>query len=489
MLRRRWTVCAYLATVGLVIGIALAFLLPKRYESTTLVLVQQPAVSATFVPAALGDDWNQRLGSMKEQILSRTRLSDVIQKLNLYPSDVGRVATDVLVARLMKAIDVEAIDPTPGDPDRSLPGFTVTVTFQDPYHAQQICQEITSMFLGQSERSREEHAENTTEFLSQQLDEAKSKLDDQDAKLADFERKNLGALPDEEQTNLNLLMGLNTQLEAVTQNLGRLQQEKAFNESLLEQQLASWKQSQVSQDPTTLQQEKQLAEAKLTALRGQYTDAYPDVVKAKEELDAINRKIAAADQAGAPDTSVAAKPSTMEPQQIQQLRAQVHQATVAVSEALKQEEALQGQIGALQGKVKASPEVEEDYKEITRNYQTAQDFYNDLLKKHSESAMATDLEHEEQGEHFTMLDPPNFPSRPAFPNPILFSLGGLAAGLAFGLGVVVMYLMQDSTLHSDRDVESLLHVPAIAMIPQYDPSAHGGMPGKKKRGSIIAREA
>jgi polysaccharide chain length determinant protein (PEP-CTERM system associated) len=490
MLRRRWQVCAYLASAGLVIGIALAFLLPTRYESTTLVLVEQPAVSTTYVPAAVGDDWNQRLASMQQQILSRTRLSEVIQKLNLYPNDSATVPMDMLVGRLVKAIDVVPIDPTPGDPDRSLPGFNVTVTFQDPAHAQQICQEITSMFLEEGEKAREAHAQNTTEFLSQQLDEAKAKLDDQDAKLADFERKNLGALPDEEQTNLNLLMTLNTQLEAATQNLGRLQQEKAFNESLLEQQLAAWKQSQVSQDPTTLMQEKQAAEAKLTALRGQYTDAYPDVVKAKEELDAVNQKIAAAQQAGTADAPVATRPSVMEPQQIQQLRAQAHQSSVAVDEALKQQQALQGQIGALQGRVKASPEVEEDYKEITRNYQTALDFYNDLLKRRDQSAMATDLEHEQQGEHFTMLDPPNFPSRASFPNPILFSMGGFGAGLALGLGVIAMYLIQDNTLHSDRDVETMLHIPAIAMIPHYDPSGpKSDMIDKIRRGSIVTREA
>jgi polysaccharide chain length determinant protein (PEP-CTERM system associated) len=490
MLRRRWPICVYTASFGLVVGIAMAFMLPKRYQSKTTVLVEQPSVSSTYVPAAISDDWNQRLASMQQQIMSRTRLSDVIQKLNLYPSESGSVPMDALVDRLMKAIDVEPMEAMQGVTDRSLPGFNVTVTFQDPGHAQQICQEITSMFLEQNVRLHEEHAENTTQFLSQQLEEAKSKLDDEDAKLADFERKNLGSLPDEEQTNMNLLMGLNTQLEAVTQNVGRLQQEKAFDESMLAQQVAAWKQEQEShgQDPSTLQAEKQAAEARLTALQAQYTDEYPDVVKAKQELDAIEKKIAAAQQAGPVDTSVAAKPTTMEPQQILQLRAQVQQASIAVDGALKQEQALQGQIGSLQARVKESPEVEEDYKEITRNYQTALDFYNSLLKSHEESAMATDLEHEQEGEQFRILDPPNLPSQASFPNPLLFSAGGFGAGLALGVAIIALFLVQDSTLHSDRDVESMLHVPAIAMIPQFDPTGQkrGGVLSVGKRGSIVA---
>jgi polysaccharide chain length determinant protein (PEP-CTERM system associated) len=491
MLRRRWPICAYTASAGLVIGIALALLLPKHYQSETRVLVEQPSVSATYVPAAVSEDWNSRLASMQQQILSRTRLSDVIQKLNLYPNDTGTVPMDMLVERLQKAIEVVPMEPIQGDPDRTLPGFDVTVTFTDPGHAQQICQEITSMFMEQNVRLREEHAENTSQFLSQQVDEAKAKLDDQDAKLAAFKQKNIGDLPDDEQTNLNLLMGYNTQLEAVTQNVGRLQQEKSFDESMLAQQVAAWKQSQESkgQDPNTLQQEKQEAETKLTALQAQYTDEYPDVVKAKEELDAINQKIAAAQQAPPADTT-ATKSTAMEPPQIQQLRAQVQQATLAVDEALKQEQAMQGQIGALQARVKASPEVEENFKDITRDYQTALDFYNGLLKQRDEAAEATDLEHEQEGEQFGVLDPPNLPSHASFPNPLLFSVGGFTGGLALGLAIVAMMLVQDSTLHTDRDVETMLHVPAIAMIPQFDPSGQkrGGVLGGKQ-GSIVAHEA
>jgi uncharacterized protein involved in exopolysaccharide biosynthesis len=272
-----------------------------------------------------------------------------------------------------------------------------------------------------------------------------------------------------------------------------LQQEKAFDESMLTQQVAAWKQSQVSQgqDPDTLLKEKQAAEAKLTALQAEYTDEYPDVVQAKEDLAAINQKIAAAQQAGPADPSVAVKASTLEPPQIQQLRAQLQEATLAVQGALKQEQALQAQIGSLQAKVKASPEVEEDFKDITRDYQTSLDSYNNLLKEHDESAEATDLEHEQEGQQFGVLDPPNLPSRASFPNPFLFSFGGFGAGLALGLGVIALFLVQDSTLHNDRDVEALLHVPAIAMIPQYDPSGQkrGSVLGGAKPGSIVGHEA
>src|SRR5205823_5152565 len=122
---------------------------------------------------------------------------------------------------------------------QNLPGFTIAVAYRDPHIAQQICAKITSMFLEQHVQQRQDLGDQTTHFLSGQLQDAKGKLDEQDAKLAAFKRRYLGSLPDEEQTNLNLLAGLTSQLEASTQALGRAQQDKTFSESVLSQQVAA----------------------------------------------------------------------------------------------------------------------------------------------------------------------------------------------------------------------------------------------------------
>src|SRR5882724_4793866 len=192
------------------LGLLLATVLPKRYTSETLVLVDQPTVPTEFVKPVVTEDLNHRLASMQEQILSRTRLQPIIEKFGLYANDRGRVHVEDLVERLRNSVTVKPLEPMAGTQNRSLPRFYVNVTFDNALTAQQICAEITSMFMERNTKERERQASQTTSFLSGQLDEAKSKLDEQDAKLAQFKRLHLGSLPQEEQTNLSLLTGMNS---------------------------------------------------------------------------------------------------------------------------------------------------------------------------------------------------------------------------------------------------------------------------------------
>jgi len=305
-------------------------------------------------------------------------------------------------------------------------------------------------------------------FIVQQLDGAKKKLDEQDAKLAAFKSHYIGSLPDEEQTNLNILVGLTSQLDAATQALARAQQDKSFTETLLAQQLAGWQASQTSGNPETTEQQIKVLEAQLASLRARYTDDHPDVSKIRRDIAALQRKIAESkDQTDA--NSPAAKPnSSVEPQQVAQLRAQMHQLDEVIAEKSREQEQIQGQIKLYQQRVQASPVIEQQYKQLTRDYQTALDFYDDLLKKRDQSAMARDLARRQQGEQFRVLDPANLPDQPSFPNRPLFTLGGLGGGLAFGLGLALLMELRDSSLRSERDVELVLRLPVLAIVPTIE---------------------
>ena len=240
IIRHYWWILP-LTTVGLgVLGLLAAAVLPKRYTSQTLVLVDQPTVSADIVKPVVTEDLNQRLASMQGQILGRTRLQPIIEKFGLYAEDRKRVPLEELVDKLRNSVTVKPLEPMAGTQNRNLPGFYVSVTFDNAQTAQQICTQITSMFMEQNTREREQKASQTTSFLSGQLEEAKQKLDEQDAKLAQFKQQNLGSLPEESQTNLSLLAGMNAQLTANAEALSRAQQDKALNETLLSQQEATW---------------------------------------------------------------------------------------------------------------------------------------------------------------------------------------------------------------------------------------------------------
>jgi polysaccharide chain length determinant protein (PEP-CTERM system associated) len=470
MLRRRWVLIVALAVLGPPFAYGVSKLLPNRYKSQTLVLVAQPTVPSDLVKPVDTSDMSQRLASMQQQILSRSRLEPIIRQYGLFPKDADRKPMEYLVLELQKAIEVTPILPMAETRANNLPGFYVNVTLSNPKTAQQVCTTITSMFIDENVHLRQQHSEDTTQFLAQQLTEAKAKLDDQDSKLAAFKTRNFHGLPDDQKNNLDLLTGLTSQLDAATQALARAQQDKGFAESMLSQQVATWQAAQDGSGGETPEQQLAPLQAELTRLQARYTDDYPDVVKAKRDIAALKNKIADSENQK-PDDSDKPSRSKVEPQQIAQLRAQIHTFDQVIAERSKEQDQIKKQINVLQARVESSPMIEQQFKQLTRDYQTALEFYNDLLKKRDQSAMASDLERRQEGEEFRVLDPPNLPDQPSFPNRTLFSLAGLVGGLGLGFGLAYILEMQDTSFRTERDIEVSLRLPVLGMIPSMKPMA------------------
>ncbi len=473
LVRRYWWIPLLSTLIFGTLGYVATLVVPKKYTSSTMVLVELPTVPEDVVKPVVTDDLNHRLASMQEQILSRSRLQPIIEKFNLYSQSRGKEHMEDLVDRLRKSIEVDLLPPMAGSVNRQPPGFHVSVTMNDGQLAQQICTEITSMFMEQNVRRREQQSADTTHFLSQQLDEAKAKLDEQDARLAQFKRQYLGSLPEEQQTNLSILTGMNTQLEVATQALSRAQQDRAFNETMLSQQEASWKSAQGGQqNPETQEQQLLVLEDQLTAMLSRYTPEHPDVVKLKTQIEDMKQKIATAPAQKSPNI---AQENLREPPQLLQLRAKVKQDELNITEQTKRQAQIQEQIRILQGRVQASPMVEQQFKELTRNYQTSLENYNDLLKKQENSAIATDLEHAQESETFKVLDAPSLPLTPSFPKKIIFVGGGFGGGLALALGIIYLLAMSDKAMYNERDVEVCLKLPVLTLVPSLDLAGQGAL--------------
>jgi polysaccharide chain length determinant protein (PEP-CTERM system associated) len=465
VLRRGWWIIPICVVVGGGLGLSVASLLPKEYTSQTLVLVAKPTVPTEYVKPVVTEDLNRRLASMQEQILSRTRLEPVIEQFGLYHEDRNKVHVEELIDRLRKAIEISPLAPMAGTEDRSMPGFSVKVTFNNPQSAQQICTSVTSMFMEQNASALEQQAVRTTSFLSEELNKAKAQLDQQDAKLAQFKRQYMGSLPEETQTNLGVLMSLNSQLEANSQALNRAQQDRAFGESLLDQQEANWKASQAGQNPETMESQLRTVQEQLTALEALYTPKHPDVIKKRNQLEELKKRMAEAPEVS--NSSKEKKPS-VEPAQIQQLRASLREQDLNIADLTKRQTQIQDQIRILQGRVQASPMVEQQLKEFMRNYQSAADFYNELLKNREHSAMATSLAHQQEGEQFRVLDPPSLPASPSFPKKANLVGDGVGGGLVLALVILYILMAMDKTLHTEKDVEACLKVPVLVGIPMLE---------------------
>jgi len=317
------------------------------------------------------------------------------------------------------------------------------------------------MFMEQDARDVNNKADKTKSFIDQQLNEARARLDEQDGKLAQFKRAHLGSLSDDEQRNLGLLGSLNAELDATTQAMQRTQQDKSFNETLLSQQEASWKASQKGENPESLEEQLRVRQEQLTVLRSRYTEEHPDVAKLKSEIEDLKKKI---DEG--PNASDAPKSRrATEPPQIQQLRAKIQQSETTYAELVKRQAKIQDSVKTIEGHIESSPMVEMQLKELTRNYQNALDFYNDLLKQRNTAEMNKSLINQQEGEHLSVLDPPSLPTSPSFPKMANFAAGGFGGGGMLGLVILYLIMAMDKTLHSEREVESYLKLPVLASLP------------------------
>jgi len=469
ILRAYWWILPLTVIGGVVLALGVTVFLPKRFTSRTLVLVDQPTVSADLVKPVVTEATNQRLASMQEQILSRSRLQPIIEKFGLYPSDRATVHMEDLVARLRAAIEVSPLAPMQGTQNRQLPGFYVNVTFDNPQLAQRICSDITTMFMEQNAKDINAQGTQTTEFFTQHVEEAKRNLDEQDARLAEFKKKYMGSLPDQEQTNLGLLAGMNSQLDAITQAVNRAQQDKVMNESLLNSQLATWKAVKGGDTPTeTLDQQLTALQDQLSVLQSRYTADHPDVIKTKNQIEQLKKRMTEAPKGGSTPSN--AQTAGVEPPAIQQLRARIRQDDLGIAELVKRQSQIQNQISVLQGRIQSTPGVEQQFKELTRNYQSALEFYNDLLKKHDQAAISSDLNRQQQGEHFNVLDAASLPMSPSFPKKSIFAGAGFGGGLALGLAILYLLALLDSSMHTEHDVEVCLKLPVLAMVPNVSPA-------------------
>ncbi|QHS52240.1 Wzz/FepE/Etk N-terminal domain-containing protein [Edaphobacter sp. 12200R-103] len=461
--RRGWIIAAPAVLLALV-GFVLTFIVPPRYVSQTLILVEQQKVPDDYVRPVVVEDITARLASMKEQILSRSRLEPIIERFNLYGT--RKMSMDDRIDEVRKNIDIKPIHSEMARTG-GLPGFFISYKDSDPHTAQQVCGEIASLFVTANLNARAQTVEGTTEFLKSQLADAKRALDEQDAKLAAFQSKYLGRLPGEETPNINMLTSLNTQLDAATQALNRMEQDKSYTESMIAQQQGmspTGSGDHSSASPSALQSQLQTLENEEADLTRRYTDSYPDVVSVRRRIKDLQAKIAAEPAAPATPATASSTPSRNDSPAVQQLRAQLRSLDQGIQSKRHDQALLSSQIRMYQDRISSSPMVLEEYKSITRDYQTAQAFYDDLLKKMNQSKMATDLERRQQGEQFSVMDQPNLPDSPTFPKRGVFIGAGFVAGLFLGTILVAWREYRDTVMRSERDVWAFTKLPTLGVI-------------------------
>jgi succinoglycan biosynthesis transport protein ExoP len=417
----------------LLASVVALFMIPKKYKSSTMILVESEKMPDSFVPKVATDDRRGRLEAVRPEILSRTRLENVLESTNPYPDTDSRIR-GVELMRSNIYINVTGND-----------GFTIDYVHSDPKKAQEVCDRLANLFIGETIKSREQQVEGAVDFLVTQVDAARKELERKDEALRRYKEIHMGKLPEQLQTNLATMGMLQRELQTVEESLLFARERQ---QSL---QLSGRAAAPAEGAPGP---GGELAELRrqLTSMRGRYTDEHPDVQRLRSRLARLEAR--AAESAGAP-----ADAGT---------QANSEQLTQARNEITRLEEKrrdLEARIGGLRANVENTPRTEQDLATLTRDYDKLKENYSALLSKQMEAQMAGRLEQRWKGDRFRMLDPASLPERPFFPKPLVVVGLGAMLGLFLGLAAAVLAEFLDSTIKDPQDLMSVQAHPVLACIP------------------------
>ena len=470
--RRRWWLMGPLFVVGLA-AFAAALLWPPVYRSEAMILVEQQKIPQKYVTPNVVSDLDSRLKSMTQQILSRTRLEGLIKQFNLYSREQTRMTTDELVDKMRTDITIELAQVASGREDQPT-AFRIYYSAENPRVAQQVNSELTSLFIEKSLEARAQQSISTTNFLQSQLEEARKELARQEEQLRQYKMRYLGELPQQEQSNLQILNSLEVQVQASTDALGRAEQQKIYLQSLRSEyqamaQSAAAGGANASAGPGTVADiavrdlRKQLAE-----LEAKYTQQHPDIVRVKEQLaqwESLKKHDAESSRDAQGDHTESTHSDSLDQPQYAEVDSRLKAVELEIANDKEQAEKTRKQIEEVRARLSITPVREQQLAEVTRNYENSREHYQSLLQKELESELATNLEKRQEGEQFRIIDPPSLPDKPYKPNRPLIILGGWLLGLCLGVGAVGWQEVMDTSLRSDEDLRKQLRVTILGRIP------------------------
>lgn len=492
-LRRRIWLVVIPPVVTLFAALVYSSTLPDLYQSEMLIAVDPQRVPDSIIRSTVTLGTDRRLEALKVKVLSRTALEGLIKEFDLYPEERKTMLLEDVVAKLRGSIEMVMQIPRPRWGEEPQPtAFRVLYTYTDPDAATKVAQRLGNYFVEQNILDRGAQASATNKFLEQQLAESRKKLEAQDKRLEEFRQRHGRELPTQMTSNMQALTSAQTQVQAIVESAARDRDRKMMLDRLY-REAAAERSTPVAvaasgSAPTTGSAQQQLAAARasLTALELRYKADHPDVLRARRQIaelepraEAEAKALAAAAPAGSTDVlSPEASPAQRE--SLRQMRAEIESLDRQIAFKEAEERRVRGEIAEYQRRVEAVPGLESEFVALTRDYDTQQIAYRELLAKSETAQLAANLEDESISERFRIVDPAVVPVRPMPSQRIRYNAIGLGLGLLLGLGLAALLELRDKSFRSESDVLDVLSLPVLATVP-YVASASEKVRGQRRR--------
>jgi len=429
---------------------AVIMALPDLYQSTALVMIERQQVPEAFVRATVTSELEIRLHTISQEILSRSRLESLISRMGLYSDLRGKAEEAVDRMRRDIRLELRGADANRGNTTTS---FALSYRGRDPQTVATVTNTLASFYIEENLKARERQATGTAEFLKVQLNDAKRRLDEQEARMGELQRRYLGELPQQLQGNLATLESLNTQLRINSDNQTRL----AERRDQIAGQLAQAKLNSGGPEPDEVRLAR--LQQELVTLRIKYTDLWPDIIRIKDEIERLQKDMAAPK----PKPKPVAGPPTPEVARLQDALGSVE---TELRLAKQDQTRLKQGISNYQARLDNAPKREQEYLDATRDYQGTKELYQTLSRKYDDALLAESMEQRQKGEQFRILDSALPSGTPAAPRRSRLLIASLALSLVLGAGAMVLAELLDTSFHSSRDLRAYTTVPILVNIPR-----------------------
>ncbi|HEU4685893.1 MAG TPA: GNVR domain-containing protein [Nitrospira sp.] len=441
--------------------LSITFNLPNLYSSTATVLVEQQQGPDAFVKTPVTGEADTRLNLIREKLLNRAGLLELVQRFNLYPELRKRAPEEAVVERMRRDISLEAkeLQRQVYGRDGTF-GFKVSYRGRDAETVANVANTLASQYVEENLRMRTRQATETANLLKRQLDDIKERHEEQERKIANFKQRHMGELPEQVEVNLSTLGRLNQELSLNSENQMRiLERRERLGKQLIE--INAGAPASTYYNPDSLSHQLEKLRTELTALRTRASAKHPDVRRLEGEIAAIEKALGETAKEAKLDPAQSAA-LLSDPEEIKKA---LHELDRDLTRLKAEEQRLRGELSAYQRRVERSPQHAQEFQQLERDYKMTRDLYFSVLQRYEDAQLAVTMEQAKHSGQLRIVDPAVPSKFPAAPNRLKLILASLVLSFGLAAGGMLLAEHRDRSFHDVESLRGFTRVPLLVRVP------------------------